>query len=107
MFVTGVICNIVVTLVVGRVPTGWLLASGTLTTTIAPLLFALIIPFCAVLGVRVSCGGTLFVAGSVGPGEQSVAGGVFQTMTQLGTSFSVTTYCQKFKSAIGRYPQSS
>ncbi|KAF7360738.1 MFS domain-containing protein [Mycena venus] len=44
MFVTGLICNVVVALIVQRVPTLWLLASGTLTTTVAPLLFALIVP---------------------------------------------------------------
>ncbi|KAJ7452825.1 putative efflux transporter [Mycena latifolia] len=103
MFVTGIICNVVVALIVGRVPTLWLLASGTLTTTIAPLLFALIVPaapywafgfpaaVCSVVGADfLFAAGTLFVAGAVGPGEQSVAGGVFQTMTQLGTSFGVT-----------------
>ncbi|KAJ7452827.1 putative efflux transporter [Mycena latifolia] len=103
MFVTGIICNVVVALIVGRVPTLWLLASGTLTTTLAPLLFALIVPaapywafgfpaaVCSVVGADfLFAAGTLFVAGAVGPGEQSVAGGVFQTMTQLGTSFGVT-----------------
>ncbi|KAJ6489858.1 efflux transporter [Mycena sanguinolenta] len=103
MFVTGLICNVVVALLVGRVPTLWLLATGTLTTTIAPLLFALIIPsapywafgfpaaICSVVGADfLFASGTMFVADSVAPGEQSVAGGVFQTMTQLGTSFGVT-----------------
>ncbi|KAJ7670563.1 efflux transporter [Mycena polygramma] len=103
MFVTGIICNVVVALIVGRVPTLWLLASGTLTTTVAPLLFALIIPsapywafgfpaaVCSVVGADfLFAAGTMFVSDSVGPGEQSVAGGVFQTMTQLGTSFGVT-----------------
>ncbi|KAJ7106912.1 major facilitator superfamily domain-containing protein [Mycena epipterygia] len=103
MFVTGLICNVVVALIVGRVKTIWLLATGTLTTTIAPLLFALIIPkapywafgfpaaVCSVVGADfLFAAGTLFVAGAVGPGEQSLAGGVFQTMTQLGTSFGVT-----------------
>lgn len=37
--------------------------------------------------------GTLFVARVAGPGEQSVAGGLFQTLTQLGTALglAVTT----------------
>ncbi|KAF8145372.1 major facilitator superfamily domain-containing protein [Mycena galopus ATCC 62051] len=103
MFVTGLICNVVVALIVGRVRTVWLLASGTLTTTLAPLLFALIRPaapywafgfpaaVCSVVGADfLFAAGTMFVADSVGPGEQSVAGGVFQTMTQLGTSLGVT-----------------
>ncbi|KAJ7264038.1 major facilitator superfamily domain-containing protein [Mycena haematopus] len=103
MFVTGIICNVAVALLVGRVPTLWLLATGTLTTTVAPLLFALIVPsapywafgfpaaVCSVVGADfLFASGTMFVADSVGPGEQSVAGGVFQTMTQLGTSLGVT-----------------
>ncbi|KAJ7724826.1 putative efflux transporter [Mycena maculata] len=103
MFVTGVMCNVVVALTVGRVPMGWLLATGTLTTTIMPLLFTLIIPsapywvfgfpaaVCSVVGANfLFAAGTLFVAGSVGPDEQSVAGGMFQSMTQLGTLFGVT-----------------
>ncbi|KAJ7673587.1 major facilitator superfamily domain-containing protein [Mycena rosella] len=103
MFVTGLICNVFVALVIGRVPALWLLASGTLTTTLAPLLFALIVPsapywafgfpaaVCSVVGTDfLFAAGTLFVAANVGPGEQSVAGGIFQTMTQLGTTFGVT-----------------
>ncbi|KAJ7119225.1 hypothetical protein C8R43DRAFT_86627 [Mycena crocata] len=103
MFVTGLVCNVVVALIVGRVRAGWLLAAGTLTTTIAPLLFALIRPsavywafgfpaaVCSVVGADfLFAAGMLFVANAVGEGEQSLAGGVFQTMTQLGTTFGVT-----------------
>ncbi|KAK7039697.1 MFS domain-containing protein [Favolaschia claudopus] len=103
MFVTGMICNVVVALIVGRVPTLWLIVSGTLTTTVAPLLFALIVPsapywafgfpaaVCSVVGADfLFAAGTIFVADSVAPHEQSVGGGIFQTMTQLGTSFGVT-----------------
>ncbi|KAJ7064686.1 efflux transporter [Mycena amicta] len=103
MFVTGILCNIVVALIVGKVSTGWLLATGTLCTTIAPLLFALIIPSApywafgfpaaifSVIGADfLFAAGTLFVSNAVGPDEQSLAGGVFQTMTQLGTSLGVT-----------------
>ncbi|KAJ7119229.1 hypothetical protein C8R43DRAFT_1137115 [Mycena crocata] len=173
MFVTGLVCNVVVALIVGRVRAGWLLgalgfvlriasliigilksislfrsfnhyqlididlesctmpsaflnqptrrqslslafsirririfappAAGTLTTTLAPLLFALIRPsavywafgfpaaVCSVVGADfLFAAGMLFVANAVGEGEQSLAGGVFQTMTQLGTTFGVT-----------------
>ncbi|KAJ7617255.1 major facilitator superfamily domain-containing protein [Roridomyces roridus] len=103
MFVTGILCNLLVAIIAGRIPTGWLLTAGTLTTTIAPLLFTLIIPsasywafgfpaaVCVVVGVDfLFSAGMMFVASSVEPGEQSVAGGMFQTMTQLGTSFGVT-----------------
>ncbi|KAJ7698289.1 hypothetical protein B0H17DRAFT_332261 [Mycena rosella] len=34
MFMTGLICNVFVALVIGRVPALWLLASGTLTTKV-------------------------------------------------------------------------
>ncbi|KAJ6611903.1 major facilitator superfamily domain-containing protein [Mycena sp. CBHHK59/15] len=103
MFVTGLICNVIVAALVGRVPVLWLVASGTAITTLAPLLFALVRPsapywafgfpaaVCSVVGADfVFAAGTLFVAGACAPGEQSVAGGVFQTMTQLGTSLGVT-----------------
>ncbi|KAJ7841749.1 hypothetical protein B0H14DRAFT_2782456 [Mycena olivaceomarginata] len=103
MFVTGLLCNVLVALLVGRVRIVWLLAGGTLTTMVAPLLFALVVPaapywaygfpaaVCSVVGVDfLFAAGMMFVADSVAPGEMSVAGGVFQTMTQLGTSFGVT-----------------
>ncbi|KAJ7813681.1 efflux transporter [Mycena olivaceomarginata] len=44
MFVTGLLCNVLVALLVGRVRIVWLLAGGTLTTMVAPLLFALVVP---------------------------------------------------------------
>ncbi|KAJ7099673.1 hypothetical protein C8R44DRAFT_810128 [Mycena epipterygia] len=80
MFVTGLICNVVVVLIAGRVKTIWLLATGTLTTTITP---SSLLSSPSVVGANF-----LFAAGAVGPGEQSVAGELFQTMTQ--TSFGVT-----------------
>ncbi|KAF7325516.1 MFS domain-containing protein [Mycena kentingensis (nom. inval.)] len=103
MFVTGIICNVVVALIVGRVSTGWLLSTGTLCTTLAPFLFALIVPsapywafgfpasILAVIGADfLFAAGMMFVSNAVGPGEQSLAGGVFQTMAQVGTSLGVT-----------------
>ncbi|KAJ7342417.1 putative efflux transporter [Mycena albidolilacea] len=103
MFVTGLVCNVLVALLVGRVRIVWLLAGGTLTTMVAPLLFALVVPaapywaygfpaaVCSVVGVDfLFAAGMMFVADSVAPGEMSVAGGIFQTTTQLGTSFGVT-----------------
>ncbi|KAJ7474230.1 major facilitator superfamily domain-containing protein [Mycena latifolia] len=100
MCVCGLLCNALVALIVGRVPVVWLIATG---LTVAALLFALIDPsatywafgfpaaVCSVVGADfVFATGTLFVAGVSAPGEQSVAGGVFQTMTQLGSSLGVT-----------------
>ncbi|KAJ7104776.1 hypothetical protein C8R44DRAFT_887218 [Mycena epipterygia] len=79
MFGTGLICNVVVALIVGRVKTIWMLATGTFTTTITPLVFALIIPkalywafgfpaaVCSVVGAEfLFAAGTLFVAGALG-----------------------------------------
>lgn len=106
MFVTGVICNVIVALFVGRVPLVFLVAIGTTLTATANLLFAVIdthSPYWAfgfpaaivsVFGADfVFASGTLFVAKVCLPHEQSVGGALFQTMTQLGASFglAVTT----------------
>ncbi|KAJ7218209.1 MFS general substrate transporter [Mycena rebaudengoi] len=103
MFICGLCCNAVVVLIVERVQLVWLLASGTLASALAPLLFAVIDPRASywAFGFPAAClsvvgmdfvfaAGTLFIAGVSSPDEQSVAGGVFQTMTQLGTSIGVT-----------------
>jgi hypothetical protein len=71
-------------------------ASGTLASALAPLLFAVIDPRASywAFGFPAAClsvvgmdfvfaAGTLFIAGVSSPDEQSVAGGVFQTMTQV------------------------
>lgn len=103
MPICGLLCNVLVALIVGRIPVLWLIASGLTLTSTAALLFALVDPaatywafgfpatVCSVVGADfVFATGTLFVASVSAPGEQSVAGGVFQTMTQLGTSLGVT-----------------
>lgn len=103
MFFSGVVCNIFVVLVGARMPLVWVLAIGTLGTSVACLLFATIIPdasywsfsfpaiFLSSMGADIiSCVGTLFIAKAVLPEEQSVAGGLFMTMTQLGTAVGVT-----------------
>lgn len=71
--------------------------AGTTITSIASLLFALIVPSApywafgfpaavtSVVGADfVFAAGTIFIAKVSLPHEQSVAGGVFQTMTQVG-----------------------
>jgi len=76
---------------------------GTLVTGFACVLFALIDPsitywafgfpstVLVVFGADfVYAAGTIFVAKIVFPHEQSLAGGLFQTMTQLGTAFGLT-----------------
>jgi len=103
MFVTGVICNVIVAIIVGRVPVVFLITIGTGCTGLAGLLFAIIRPSApywefgfpaAVLSVIgadfVFASGSIFIAKVALPHEQSLAGGIFQTMTQLGTAVGVT-----------------
>ncbi|KAF9254732.1 MFS general substrate transporter [Marasmius fiardii PR-910] len=99
MFITGIACNVLVAGVVGRVPLVVLLTAGCLITSSAALLFALINPnavywafgfpsaILAVVGADfIFPSGTIFVAKVSLPHEQSVAGAVFQGMTQLGAA---------------------
>ncbi len=113
MFITGVLLNIIVVLTIHRVSVVWLLGNysfklrvnrlltpssgiGTFVTGCAPIFFAVIIPsspywafgfpssICAVFGADfVFAAGTLYVAKIVKEDEQSLAGGMFQTMTQV------------------------
>lgn len=106
MTVVGVLCNVVVALVIGRVDVAILVVFGTFLTSLAGLLFAVInigAPYWAfgfpaaivsVFGADfVFSSGTLFVARVSEQNEQSLAGGLFQTVTQIGTAFglSITT----------------
>ncbi|KAJ7704979.1 major facilitator superfamily domain-containing protein [Mycena rosella] len=100
MTITGGLCNIFVVLVVSRLDLVFLIVSGAFFTGLASLLFALIHPSApfwafgfpaAVVSVFgadfIFAAGTLFVAKVSAPHEQSLAGGLFQTLTQLGTAF--------------------
>ncbi|KAI3601644.1 efflux transporter [Moniliophthora roreri] len=113
MFVTGVLCNIFVALVVGYVPLVYLMGLGTAITSTASLLFALINPKApywafgfpaAILSVFgadfVFTAGTLFIAKVALPHQQSVAGGIFQCMTQLGTSLGITVSTVVFNNVL-------
>ncbi|KAJ7769064.1 MFS general substrate transporter [Mycena maculata] len=114
MTVAGFTCNMFVMLVVSRLPLVYLIASGTLFTGIASLLFALIRPSApywafgfpasvvAVFGADfVFAAGTLFVAKVSLPHEQSLAGGLFQTLTQLGTAFGLAISTIAFDAVAG------
>ncbi|GLB41107.1 putative transporter [Lyophyllum shimeji] len=103
MFVSGIVCNMLVAAFVGYISVLYLIAFGTFGTSLACLLFALIDPrapywafgfpsaIVAVIGADfVFAAGTLFIAKIAEPHEQSLAGALFQTMTQLGTSLGVT-----------------
>ncbi|KAI0345781.1 hypothetical protein BDW22DRAFT_1426436 [Trametopsis cervina] len=100
MAITGTICNVLVAVFVGRVRFVILIVMGTVLTGCAALLYALINPAlpywafgfpAAIISVFgsdfVFAAGTLFVAKISLPHEQSLTGALFQTMTQLGTSF--------------------
>ncbi|KAF7327956.1 Glycoside hydrolase family 38 protein [Mycena kentingensis (nom. inval.)] len=100
MTVTGALCNLFVMLVIARLDFVILISIGTFFTGLGALLFALIKPsspywafgfpatIASVFGADfVFAGGTIFVAKVCLPHEQSLAGGIFQTLTQLGTAF--------------------
>ncbi|TFK64329.1 putative efflux transporter [Pluteus cervinus] len=103
MFVVGVLCNVLMSFIVGHISLKWILAVGTTLTSCATLLFALIDPNASywVFGFLGACfsvfgadfvfaGGTMFVASIVLPHEQSLSGALFQMMTQVGTALGVT-----------------
>ncbi|OCH91774.1 efflux transporter [Obba rivulosa] len=115
MCATGVLCNLVVALVVGRVPVVYLIATGTALTAVANLLFAVIDPTApywafgfpaAVLSVTggdfAFSAGTLFVAKVCLPHEQSVGGALFQTLTQLGGAFGLAISTIVYNSRLTR-----
>ncbi|KAF7978435.1 hypothetical protein HWV62_614 [Athelia sp. TMB] len=106
MPIVGLLLNLIIGFAVERIDVLWLLVAGTACTGGACLLFAVIDPAvsywafgfpAAVLSVWgsdfiFSCG-TIFVARSALPDEQSVSGGMFVTITQFGTALglAVTT----------------
>ncbi|EMD33363.1 hypothetical protein CERSUDRAFT_142330 [Gelatoporia subvermispora B] len=115
MFITGVLCNVIVALVVGRIPGVILIASGTALTSVASVLFANIVPsapywafgfpaaIVSVFGADfVFSSGTLFVAKVCLPHEQSVGGALFQTVTQLGTSFGLAISTIVYDSSLAK-----
>ncbi|KAF8885463.1 efflux transporter [Infundibulicybe gibba] len=113
MFVSGVLCNIAVAFIVGKISLIYIIASGSLITSTACLLFAVIVPSApywafgfpaaaiSVMGADfIFSGGTIFIAKISLPHEQSLAGGLFQTMTQLGTTVGVTVSTVIFNRVI-------
>ncbi|KAJ7490688.1 MFS general substrate transporter [Mycena latifolia] len=114
MTVAGGLCNVFVVLVVSRMPLVVLITFGTTFTGLGSLLFALIRPSApywafgfpaAVVSVFgadfVFAAGTLFVAKVSLPHEQSLAGGLFQTLTQLGTAFGLAISTIAFDAVDG------
>ncbi|KAG6332969.1 hypothetical protein ID866_6122 [Astraeus odoratus] len=113
MFVTGILCNWFVAVVVARLPLVVFVVSGTVITAGAAILFALIDPSATywafgfpstvliVFGADfVYSAGTIFLAKIAYHGEHSVVGALFQTMTQLGSAFGLTTTTIVFNSVV-------
>jgi len=113
MFVTGCLCNFFVAVLVARLSLVVFVVFGTLITGCACVLFALINPSATywafgfpstvmvVFGADfVFSAGTIFVAKIVFPHEQSLAGGLFQTMTQIGTAFGLTITTIVYNSVV-------
>jgi len=99
-FVTGIVCNVLVAVLVGRVRMVFLIIFGTLMTAFGNVFFSLVkdgqsywsygfpSAIIVVFGADfVFSSGTLFIAKCALPHEQSAAGALFTVMTQLGTSF--------------------
>ncbi|KAF8120110.1 major facilitator superfamily domain-containing protein [Boletus edulis] len=113
MFVMGCLCTFFVAMVVSRLPLVVFIVMGTLLTGSACVLFALIDPSATywafafpsttmvVFGADfVFASGTLFVAKIAFPHEQSLAGGLFQTMAQLGAAVGLTVTTIVFNSVV-------
>lgn len=115
MFVSGMLCNLFIGVMAARISLVYLAAIGTLCTAAASLLFALMdtrmtywafgFPAATIVVVGadfVYAAGTLFIAKISLPHEQSLAGGLFQTMTQLGTSVGITVTTVVFNRVTSR-----
>ncbi|KAG2132988.1 major facilitator superfamily domain-containing protein [Suillus clintonianus] len=113
MFISGVLCNYVVALLIGRLPLVAFVVFGTLFSAVSCVLFAVINPsvtywafgfpstILSVCGADfVFASGTIFIAKTVSQHEQSVAGALFQTMMQLGTAFGLTISTIVFDSVV-------
>ena len=103
LFVTGIAAVAFIALAIGRVDVMYIVATGTLMTGCADVLFAVIDPkapfwaFCFPSACLVALGadftfaaGTMFVSKVSHPHEQSVAGALFQAMTLIGSAIGVS-----------------
>ncbi len=114
LFVIGIAAVVVIALTIGRVDVMYIVATGTLMTGCADLLFAVIdpsapfwafaFPSACLVAVGVDftfAAGTLFVAKVSHPHEQSVAGALFQAMTQIGSAIGVSVSTIVFNGVLG------
>ncbi|KAK0430501.1 efflux transporter [Armillaria borealis] len=115
MFITGIICNFIIAVIISRVSVVWILASGTIITACAAIFFAEINPdatywaygfpsaIFSVFGADfVFAAGSIFVARIVEPHEQSLSGALFQTMYQIGTALGVTVSTIVFNRVVAQ-----
>jgi hypothetical protein len=113
MFASGMVANVLIALLIGRVDVMYIVATGTLMTGCADVLFAVIDPHAPywAFGFPAAClivlgadftfaSGTLFIAKVSLPHEQSVAGALFQAMTQIGSAIGVSVSTIVFNSVL-------
>jgi hypothetical protein len=114
LLVTGIAAVVFIALAIGRVDVMYIVATGTFMTGCADLLFAVIDPsapfwaFCFPSACLVALGadftfaaGTMFVSKVSHPHEQSVAGALFQAMTQIGSAIGVSVSTIVFNAVLG------
>jgi hypothetical protein len=113
MFASGMVANALIALLIGRVDVMYIVATGTLMTGFGDVLFAVIDPQATywAFGFPAAClivlgadftfaSGTLFIAKVALPHEQSVAGALFQAMTQIGSAIGVSVSTIVFNSVL-------
>ena len=113
LLVVGIAAVVFIAFMIGRVDVVYIVATGTLMTGCADLLFAVIEPsapfwaFCFPSACLVALGadltfaaGTLFIAKVSHLHEQSVAGALFQSMTQIGAAIGVSVSTLVFNGVL-------
>jgi len=115
MSVSGILCNLFVGFFISRIRLFYILVAGMLATSTSTLLFALINPDSSywafgfpaatltVVGADfIFSAGIIYVARVSSADEQSVAGGLFNTMIQLGTAIGITVSTVVFNSVTAK-----
>jgi len=113
MYFVGIVANIIIALIIGRIDVCYIVAVGTFMTGCASIFFAVIDPSapywafgfpsaCLIaLGVDFTfASGTLFISKISLPHEQSVAGALFQAMTQMGSAIGLSVTTIVFNSVL-------
>ncbi|KAI0287841.1 efflux transporter [Russula brevipes] len=113
MFFTGIVANVVIAVIIGHVDVVYIVALGTLLTGCANVYFAAIDPSAPywALGFPSAClivlgadftfaSGTMFISKVSLPSEQSVAGALFQAMTQIGSAIGLSVSTIVFNAVL-------